>query len=92
MESKTEIRESIRRFILDSFMFDADSDHQLQDNLSLIDEGILDSFGVQEMLFFLEREFEITIQDEEAVPANLGSVEAMVAFVKTKQNGASSSA
>jgi acyl carrier protein len=79
-----QIRDSIRQFILDTIVYGADGDQQLGDEMLLIDNGILDSFGIHEVLYFLENEFQIEIKDEEVVPGNLGSIGAMVFFVQTK--------
>ena len=81
------IRDSIRQFIRDSIVYDADGEQHLGDEILLIDNGILDSLGIHEVLYFLEKEFEIEIKDEEVVPRNLGSIGAMVLFVKSKQAG-----
>ncbi|HVP13412.1 MAG TPA: hypothetical protein VMV94_19725, partial [Phycisphaerae bacterium] len=71
------IRSTVRQFILDTFVFDPDAKERLTDDLQLIDEGILDSFGVHETLLFLEDQFQIDVKDEEIVSGNLGSITAM---------------
>jgi acyl carrier protein len=78
------IRSTVRQFILDTFVFDPDAKERLTDDLQLIDEGILDSFGVHETLLFLEDQFQIDVKDEEIVSGNLGSITAMAAFVQSK--------
>jgi acyl carrier protein len=79
------IRDSIRQFILDTIVYGADDDQLLGDEILLIDNGILDSFGIHEVLYFLEEEFGIEIKDAEVIPRNLGSIGAMALFVQTKQ-------
>lgn len=80
------VHHTIREFIIDSFLFDKSQAATLPDDLSLIDQGILDSFGLQEMLFFLEREFKIKVEDEEVVAENMHSIDAIVGFVLRKLN------
>lgn len=80
----TTIRSTVRQFILDTFVFDPDTRQRLTDDLPLIDEGILDSFGVHETLLFLEDRFQIDVKDEEIVSGNLGSIDAITAFVRRK--------
>jgi acyl carrier protein len=76
-------KETIRQFIIDNFLFgDADS---LEDDSSFLDEGIIDSTGVLELVNFLEESFSISIGDEELVPENLDSVNKVAKFVDKKK-------
>jgi acyl carrier protein len=85
MENETTtILNTVRQFIVDTFVFDPDTRHRLTDDLQLIDEGILDSFGVHETLLFLEEQFQIDVKDEEIVSGNLGSIAAITAYVQSK--------
>ena len=54
----------------------------------LLGSGVLDSLGVLEVVTFVEREFGVTVNDEELVPENFESVSKLAAFVKNKMNGA----
>ena len=78
----TEIRDAIRQFILDEFIYDDQGDELLQDDLPLIDEGIFDSLGVLSVINFLEKRFGIQVDDQEVIPDNLVSVDGMVALVR----------
>lgn len=51
---------------------------------SLLDSGLLDSAGLFELVSFLEERFGITIDDEELVPDNFETIDAIVAFVNPK--------
>lgn len=88
MREEVEIRSCIRRFIVEKFIYEDNGAQRLTDEISLLDEGIMDSFGVHEMIMFVEEEYGITIQDEEATPDHLGSVDAIVAFVSAKRAAA----
>ena len=81
----TTIHSTVQQFILDAFIYDPETRERLTDDLPLIDEGILDSFGVHEALMFLEDEFHIEIKDDEVVSRNLGSIAAITAFVESKR-------
>ena len=52
---------------------------------ALIDDHILDSFGVITLVSELEDAFDITIGAKEMVPANCNSVEALFAMVQRLQ-------
>ncbi|MCU7801100.1 MAG: acyl carrier protein [gamma proteobacterium symbiont of Lucinoma myriamae] len=49
---------------------------------SLIDEGIIDSFGLVEIATFLEKVFSIKINEEDMVRENFGSVNKLISFVE----------
>jgi acyl carrier protein len=58
--------------------------HSLPDNESFLENGIIDSTGVLELVGFLETRFQIKVDDHELVPANLDSVDRVVKFVELK--------
>ena len=74
----------IRSYILENFLFTSD-DGQLQDNASFLEEGIIDSTGVLELVMFVEETFEITVEDEEIVPENFDSVQQLARYTRLKK-------
>ncbi|MFO0554774.1 MAG: acyl carrier protein [Polyangiaceae bacterium] len=77
--------EKIRGFITTNF-YVPDKD-KLGDESSLLDQGIIDSTGVLEVVSFLESEFGITVDDAEVLPENLDTVGRIAAFVDRKKAG-----
>jgi acyl carrier protein len=73
----------IRQFIFDNFLFDAE-EGDLQNDASFLDQGIIDSTGVLELVEWLEDDFGLTIDDEELIPENLDSVNNLAAFIARK--------
>lgn len=53
----------------------------------LLESGILDSLGVLDLVAFLEEEFQVVVSDEELLPENFQTIENLIAFVRSKQNG-----
>jgi acyl carrier protein len=80
--SMNEVRAKIRGFIVENFLF-GDEDGVKDDSLFL-DEGIIDSTGILELVSFLEEEFSFHVEDEELVPENLGSINNVVAYLEKK--------
>ena len=78
----SETRDKIRAFILENFLFG--NDQGLNDDISFLDEGIIDSTGILELVSFLEEEFSISVEDEEIVPENLDSIKNVVAYLERK--------
>jgi acyl carrier protein len=78
-----EIKAQVRTFITGNF-YVADPS-ALADGASLLDQGIIDSTGVLEVIGFLESTFNITVEDAEMLPDNLDSIERIAGFVLRKQ-------
>jgi acyl carrier protein len=78
-----EITQQIRGFVTANF-YVADAS-KLGDEDSFLDRGIVDSTGVLEVIAFLEKTFEIVVDDEEMLPENLDSVAKIAAFVSRKR-------
>jgi acyl carrier protein len=77
-------RDQVRSFILTNYLFTDDA-KALDDAASLMQGGTMDSTGILELIMFLEEKFGIKVADEEMVPANLDSVNNVVAFVDRKK-------
>ncbi len=78
--SKT--KEKIVDFIDEYFI--KDSGVCVKDDTSFLDEGILDSTGVMELVAFIENEFRIRVEDEEIVPDNFDSISKLVDYIDRK--------
>jgi acyl carrier protein len=50
----------------------------------LLQTGIVDSLGVLDLVAFLEKEFGLTISDDELTPENFSSIEQIATFVSSK--------
>lgn len=81
----------IRNYILENFLF-TDDGSQLQNDASFLEEGIVDSTGVLEMVMFVEETFGVTVEDEEILPENFDSVTQLARYVRVKTEGAESDA
>lgn len=82
-----EIKEKIKAFIVENFLFgEAEG---LGDETSFLEEGIIDSTGILEVVDYLEEEFSISVDDEELIPENLDSIKNLEAYITRKiQNAA----
>jgi len=78
-------KKKIRNFIVENFLYG--SDESLQDDTSFLEEGIIDSTGVLELVEFLEEAFEISVDDEDLIPENLDSINNVAAYLKKKTEG-----
>jgi acyl carrier protein len=77
-----EVRDKIRAFVVENFLFGKDDG--FADDTSFLEEGIIDSTGILELVSFLEEEYSISVEDEELVPENLDSINNAVSYVERK--------
>ena len=80
---RNQIREKLRGFIRDNFLVFSDV-KDLGDADSFIDNGVIDSTGVLELLEFIEESFTIKVNDEEIIPDNLDSIDSLTSFIEGK--------
>jgi acyl carrier protein len=78
-----DIKNQLREFIGDNYLF-GDHDRLPDDEASLLEEGIVDSTGVLELIEFLEDHFGIVVAESETVFENLGSVAGLTRYVAGK--------
>ena len=81
MPLNTEI--AIRKFIANSFMYREGVD-SLKDTDSLLERGLIDSTGVLELVFFVEKTFGIKVNDDEVLPENLDSIQRIASLIQRK--------
>ena len=73
----------IRDFIVQRFPLA--SSKELTSDLSLLESGIVDSLGVLDLVGFIEEEFGIQAEDDDLVPENFDSIEALTRFVTERR-------
>ena len=81
------LREAIRNFILENFLFTTDTSAVALDD-SLLDRGIVDSTGMLEIIMFIEEQLGVKVADDEMVPENMDSVNNIARFVECKRQAA----
>ena len=83
MEAFLDTRNDIKTFILENFMLGRNQE-ELEDSVSLLDMGIIDSTGILELVEFVEKSYGVKIEDNELVPENLDSIDNLVTFIGRK--------
>lgn len=77
----TEIEQEIRTFITENFLFGRSE--ALSDDTLLLG-NVIDSTGVIELIVFVQERFTISVDDEEVMTDNFGSVKNVVDFIDKK--------
>lgn len=83
-----DIKTQIRTFIIENFLFG--NAEGFNDDTSFLEEDIIDSTGVLELITFIEEKFAIKVDDEELTPENLDSTNNVAAFLEDKLQHATS--
>jgi acyl carrier protein len=76
------VEEKIRDYIAQNILF-TNKGYPYDDNVSFLDNGIVDSVNVMELVMFVEETFHIKVKDDDIVPDNFDSVECLSNYVKS---------
>jgi acyl carrier protein len=76
-------RDQVQQFVVDNFLFGDGG--RLDTDTSFLNEGIIDSTGILELIMFLEETFDVKIEDQELVPENLDSINSIQRFIEAKK-------
>jgi acyl carrier protein len=87
MQATNDARTALRKLILEDYLFTED-ESALTDDMSFLNEGILDSMGILEIIMFLEEQFQITVAEDEMIPDNLDSIDNLFVYIGRKQETA----
>jgi acyl carrier protein len=77
------IQTQLRKFIQDNFLLGA-KPVEFGPNDSFLDLHLIDSTGFLELITYLEEHFGIAVKDEEMLPENLDSLQAIEAYLARK--------
>ncbi len=79
-----DLKAEIRKYIIDNFLYGQD-DNTLGDDVSFLENGIIDSTGVLELVSFVQETYGIRVHDDELIPNNFDSLSKLEAFILKKQ-------
>lgn len=77
-----DVLETVKAYVVENFLFGDDS--RIGPKTDFIENGILDSTGVLELVGFLEEKFAIRVEDDELVPDNMNSLEKITLYISKK--------
>ncbi len=79
----SQISQHIRSFVIENFLF-GDTKTDLKDTDLFLEQGIIDSTGVLELVSHLEENYGFKVEDEELIPENLNSIAFVSDYVQRK--------
>ena len=78
------VEEKVSRYIADNILFSRNGyPHPL--DASFLENGIIDSMNVLELVMFVEENYKLKVADEDIVPDNFDSVTLLAQFIRRKQ-------
>jgi acyl carrier protein len=78
------VEQMVRQHIAENILFSSNG-YPYPDDASFLENGIIDSMNVIELVLFLEQKIGIQVEDSEIVPDNFDSVSRLAEFVRHKQ-------
>jgi len=72
----------LKQFVIDNFLYGRQE--ELRDEDSFLENGIIDSTGVLELISFLEERFGLTLEETDLTPDNLDSIEKVTRLVESR--------
>lgn len=80
------VGDAVRDFIINELHWGGNGQVLTQD-YHLIENHVVDSLGLFTLVTFIEEEFGIVVDDEELLPENFGTINAITALVERKRSG-----
>jgi acyl carrier protein len=77
------IENNIKDFIASNLLF-SNNGFKYSDDTSFLEEGIVDSQGVMELVMFVEDKFKIAVDDMDIIPDNFDSVILLTSYIRRK--------
>ncbi len=77
------VEEILRTYIAENILFSSDG-FPYTDETSFLENGIVDSTTVLELVLFIEERFGITVKDSEVIPENFDSISCLAKFITSK--------
>lgn len=70
----------VKEFIVSNFLFGSDGGSLGEDD-SFLENGIIDSTGIMEVVAWVEETFDFKVRDEDLLPENFDSVKRLVTYI-----------
>ncbi|MEW6502881.1 MAG: acyl carrier protein [Chloroflexota bacterium] len=78
-----QIEQKIKNFIAENILFTNDG-YPYSEETSFLENGIVDSMNVMEIVAYVEETFGVRVEDREIIPANFDSVKNLANYLRMK--------
>jgi acyl carrier protein len=79
-----DIKATLRNYIAENILFSGKK-FPYGDDVSFLENGIVDSMNIMEIVIYVEEHFGIQIDDEDILPENFDSISRLANFVMRKK-------
>jgi acyl carrier protein len=76
-----DIESEIKIYIAKNLLYSGDG-FKYGDDVSFLEEGIVDSIGVMELVAFVEEKYQIRVNDQDVTPENFDSVNRLAKYIR----------
>jgi len=83
--TEADVISQVRTFIHENFLY-MRPNFEVGTDDRLLEQGIIDSMGVLDLLNFLEETFDVRVSDDELTEENLGTLRGIARFVSAKRH------
>jgi len=86
-----DIPQDLREYLLQKYL-KGQPPEGFDDDYNLIDDGLIDSLGMLNLVNYMEKHYQIEFGDHDIVPEHFVSINAMLGFIRQKRGGTEGSA
>ena len=79
-----QIEDQIKQYVVENLLF-SDKGFTYPDDASFLQEGIIDSIGVMELVTYVGSTFGFAVDPQEVTPDNFDSVAKLAGYIRRKQ-------
>ena len=76
------VEEKVRNYIAENILFS--NNYPYSDETSFLENGVVDSMNVMELVAYVEDSFGVDVADNEIVPANFDSIKNLSSYLHSK--------
>lgn len=81
MKTVTNDKDLIRQFVMEKLVRARKIDH-IDDQDNLIENGIIDSLGIMQLVTYVETTFAVEVKDEDIIPDYFESIDAISNYIE----------
>lgn len=81
--ANSDIQSQIKQYIAKNILF-SDNGFTYSDDASFLEEGIVDSLGIMDLVLFIEQNFGLSVDDEDLIPDNFDSVNKLARYIQRR--------
>jgi len=78
------IQETLRTYIAENILY-SNKGYTYPDEASFLENGIVDSMNIMEIVMYVEETFGVQADDREIIPDNFDSIASLAAFIEKKR-------